>query len=329
MMLSLLELKDHLTFICEKSGLIVKMLVKFVVAFLMLFLINTNIGYNSMINNMLMILGLAVIFACTPDAAGVMLICIVTIAEVYSVAPVLALSVLLVYLIVYFMYVRYDPVQALFILSIPFLYILKIQYVVPVLCGLFLTPVSIVSCAFGIIIYYIYSAIGQAALVYEEAGISDTINIYNTVVDSILNNRFMLFTIVVSAVVILVTYIIRRQKMSHASYIAIFAGIFISIISFLLATAFLDTSDSVINVLIGNVAGIIIAVVAQFFRMTLDYSGTKQVQFEDDEYYYYVKAVPKYSVSAPDKQVKRINAQVNTGNTANLQDAIQKIYDEQ
>ena len=36
----------------------------------------------------------------------------------------------------------------------------------------------------------------------------------------------------------------------------------------------------------------------------------------------------KYTVDG-DEQVKRINAQVNTGNTANLQDAIQRIYDEQ
>ena len=31
------------------------------------------------------------------------------------------------------------------------------------------------------------------------------------------------------------------------------------------------------------------------------------MQFEDDEYYYYVKAVPKIVVSAPEKTVKKIN----------------------
>lgn len=329
MMLKLLEIKRLIKYICEKYGLIVKMFVKFFAACLMMLLINNNIGYNSTLNNMVILVGTAVIFACTPDAAGIMLICLITAIEVYSVTPVLAASVLLVYLIIYFMYARYEPVQIFVILSVPFLYLLKIQYVIPLLCGIFLTPVSIISCIFGILIFYMYSAIGQAALVYEEAGISDTINIYNAVVDLIINNKFMLFTMIVFAIVILLTYIIRRQKLSYASYIAIFAGVLVSVISFLLATAFLDTADTVVNILIGNLAALIIAVIAQFFRMTLDYSGTKLVQFEDDEYYYYVKAVPKYSISAPDKQVKRINAQVNTGNTANLQDAIQRIYDEQ
>ena len=41
---------------------------------------------------------------------------------------------------------------------------------------------------------------------------------------------------------------------------------------------------------------------------SLDYSRVEHVQFEDDEYYYYVKAVPKASVPVEDKQVKQINA---------------------
>ena len=41
----------------------------------------------------------------------------------------------------------------------------------------------------------------------------------------------------------------------------------------------------------------------------MDYTRTEMVQFEDDEYYYYVKAVPKNVLAAPQKKVKRINKQ--------------------
>ena len=41
----------------------------------------------------------------------------------------------------------------------------------------------------------------------------------------------------------------------------------------------------------------------------MDYSRTEKVQYEDDDYYYYVKAVPKYSVAATDVKVKKINTQ--------------------
>ncbi len=44
-----------------------------------------------------------------------------------------------------------------------------------------------------------------------------------------------------------------------------------------------------------------------FFVLAVDYLGTEYIQFEDDDYYYYVKAVPKIKVTASDVQVKRIN----------------------
>lgn len=46
----------------------------------------------------------------------------------------------------------------------------------------------------------------------------------------------------------------------------------------------------------------------QFMRLALNYAGVENLQFEDEEYYYYVRAVPKMNVAAPSKRVKRINA---------------------
>ena len=51
----------------------------------------------------------------------------------------------------------------------------------------------------------------------------------------------------------------------------------------------------------------LIAKVVEFFAFHVDYSRVEKVQFEDDEYYYYVKAVPKITVETPSKTVKRIN----------------------
>ena len=45
----------------------------------------------------------------------------------------------------------------------------------------------------------------------------------------------------------------------------------------------------------------------QFFRMSLDYTGVRKLQFEDDEYFYYVKAVPKLKVAVVDKTVTKID----------------------
>ena len=56
----------------------------------------------------------------------------------------------------------------------------------------------------------------------------------------------------------------------------------------------------------------IIAFVIQFLFMDLDYDRTERVQFEDDDYYYYVKAVPKKMVAVREVTVKHF------GNTASM-----------
>ena len=47
----------------------------------------------------------------------------------------------------------------------------------------------------------------------------------------------------------------------------------------------------------------------------MDYSRTENVQFEDDEYYYYVKAVPKIGVAVPEKQVMHITEAPDDGSS--------------
>ena len=68
----------------------------------------------------------------------------------------------------------------------------------------------------------------------------------------------------------------------------------------------LGMPEKIMWVLIGTAVSIVICLILEFFFYNLDYSRIERVQFEDDEYYYYVKAVPKNTVSVPQKRVKTI-----------------------
>ena len=53
----------------------------------------------------------------------------------------------------------------------------------------------------------------------------------------------------------------------------------------------------------------IAALLLEFCVFAVDYSRTEYAQFEDDEYYYYVKAIPKNVIAEPKKTVKKIVSQ--------------------
>ena len=46
--------------------------------------------------------------------------------------------------------------------------------------------------------------------------------------------------------------------------------------------------------------------------MILDYTAVEHVQFEDDDYYYYVKAVPKIDVAMPTMNVTTFSDEEET-----------------
>ncbi|MBR4795830.1 MAG: hypothetical protein IK050_05260 [Lachnospiraceae bacterium] len=318
MMLKLLELKEIIKRFCDKYRIYLKIVLRFILTFLMLYFINDRIGYNTTFNNMIIMIGISVIGAFAPSPVMVMLVALVTLGQLYSLSLILAIAMLMFYLIIYFMYVRFIPNQVYVVLAIPFLYILKIPYVVPIICGLFFSPVSALSCVFGTLIYYVFEGIIDASVYSDGLNVANTVNFFNMVVDYVKSDMFMVYTMAMFVIVVIMTYIIRKQKIKHSANIAIICAIVFSMITFALATILFNNSGTLLQVLLGVLGSGMIAFVVKFFRMTLDYSGTKNIQFEDDEYYYYVKAVPKLNVTEKDVQVKHIHEQVPTNTMTNI-----------
>ena len=88
---------------------------------------------------------------------------------------------------------------------------------------------------------------------------------------------------------------------------AIGSGAVLNIVLFLTGGLVMEVRISVIGLVLGTAVSFLLAMIVEFFMFSVDYSRTEYTQFEDDEYYYYVKAVPKMSISIPDKKVKKIN----------------------
>ena len=69
----------------------------------------------------------------------------------------------------------------------------------------------------------------------------------------------------------------------------------------------MELESSVVDVIVSVVLSVLVLEVIQFFKNVVDFSRVENLQFEDDEYYYYVKAVPKIKVTEKEFNVKKIN----------------------
>jgi len=111
------------------------------------------------------------------------------------------------------------------------------------------------------------------------------------------------------ALTIMVVYGVKRMSIDYSWTIAIGVGAVVDLIVLLVGSMVLGVSLKIFPLLLGSIVSVILVLALQLTLFSLDYSRTEYVQFEDDEYYYYVKAVPKVTIAVPEKKVKRISPQ--------------------
>ena len=110
------------------------------------------------------------------------------------------------------------------------------------------------------------------------------------------------------AVTAIAVGLIRRLSVSHAWSIAIVSGVVILLTAFFLGMSLYGVSISALPLFLGCTGAGLLAALYQFFVFSVDYTRTEYTQFEDDDYYYYVKAVPKLTVTRPEPKVQRISS---------------------
>ena len=308
-MMGLLVYKEKLKNFYAEHEFYVNPIIKFISAFIALTLIKKNVGYNDLLTMWPVIMGISVIMAFMPWTIIITALTAIMCINIFTLSIELGALVVIILLIMLLLYFRFTPTQGIFVLFVPMAFFLKIPYIVPIIAGLICTPVSIVSVTFGTIVYYMIAVIGKNADAIQNVASEGTnaANL-NTVLKMISVNNQLFLVIAAFIITTLVVYFIRRSSVNNAWIIAIIVGGVADCVIILVGALILNTEYSIIEVILGSVGSILLGCIIQFFVFSVDYSRTELTQFEDDEYIYYVKAVPKALVSESKKSVKKFTS---------------------
>lgn len=307
-MMGLLEVRAQIKNIYQRFQMIIDPVLKFVVGLLVFTQVNSQLGYDERFAKTSIVVLLSLISAVTPLAVLVFLVLALVLVHVLFASKFLALFVLFVFIILYCLFLRFTPRMGLAVVAIPVLAPLNLHYVVPMYLGLTKSPLSILPSICGVFLYHLFAVIKAAAARQVEMTMDDVIQLYTDVVDEIMKNTQMLITIFVFALVIITVYCVRKLSFEYAFEISVLAGMVVNILAFLIADLRFDVSVNVLILILMSILSAAIVLVANFFKRLLDYTAVERVQFEDDDYYYYVKAVPKINISMPKLDVKHINS---------------------
>ena len=308
-MTALLELRENLKKIYSRNEAFILPVIKFLLSFIVLSIINGKMGYMTKLDNMAIVLIVSLLCSFLPAGFMVFFSMVFVLLHMYALSLETAAVGLVVFLLLYLLFLRFTAKEALVVVLTPVLCMMKLPYVMPVAMGLIGTPASCVSVGCGVVVYYLIQTVVTNAPTINSMGAEEATAKLRLLIDGMLGNKAMLVMIAAFTITVIVVYLIRRMSVDHSWTIAMIAGVMIEVLILLVGDLMYDTNLSIVSALLGAVVTVIVCKVIEFFRFCLDYSRTEKVQFEDDEYYYYVKAVPKMTVSAPTNTVKKINTQ--------------------
>ena len=302
----LLELKENFKRFYNKYDIYIVPVAKFIAALVSFLMLNASIGYMDKLNSPIIAVLVSVICAFLPNGFTIVMLSIFMIAHLYAISVEFALIALCVVLLMYLLYFRFTPKLGYLLILTVIMCGFKIPYVIPVAVGLCSSFLAAIPVSFGVIIYYIINTASAYEAAVTNKSLTESMLQVSYLIESLVKDKQMIVLIAALAVTVIVVYIIRRLKIDYAWGYAIGIGSVLQFIILVVCEIVFKTEFNIVLIVIGVILGALAGYICNVMFFAVDFRRTEYVQYEDDEYYYYVKAVPKVGVQMPEKQVKHI-----------------------
>lgn len=303
-------LRENLIQLYKRQEFLLLSVFRFAVSLAVLLLLRAHLGVHistgSALNSSLLNVIIALICSMLPPGFSAGILGLVLLLDLYKLsleAAAVGAAIILVCLLVYF---RFTPRDTMILLLMPVAYALNLHYLVPILAGLLFGPGAAVPVIFGLLFtrYVVLVEGNFSALAAPGGGMSivgeQLITNFRSLVDGTVNDKLMISLAVAFVITVIAVSFIRRLAIVNAWHAAITAGCILELVILLLCDMRLDTGIDLAYVFVGIVFSFVLAQIVRFFVFNVDYLRIENVQFEDEDYYYYVKAIPKVMVYSSD-----------------------------
>lgn len=306
-MTKIFEIKDKVFKFCAEYDTYLKYAYKFIAALLLFCVINNSIGFMEKISTTPVALLLALICCLLPQNITIIMAAVLVLLNLYALSLEVALVAVIIFALLALVYFRFAPQDGMLFILTPVLFKMGIPYILPIGTGLLRKMYSVTAVICGTIAFYFVDGIYQnittlgSTVGGEDVGATAKISV---TVGQLIANKEMFLVVGIFTLSAIMVSVIRRLSVDNAWKIAIISGILVQISGLFAGYLLFNISEKTAGMIIGNIIAMVLGFVLEFLFMDLDYTRTERVQFEDDDYYYFVKAVPKKMVTSSEKTIK-------------------------
>ncbi len=299
MILSILKMRKDLHELYKKHNRMITLVTKGLSA-LLLFLSLNSLYQNHGAVMILLAVGMALICAVLPARYLFAASSLITAVHLWGISWDIALCYVVMVFTAWVFICRIWPDAGIIIAFAPLLFTIKIPFLLSLLVGLFAALSGVGALVFGVVFYFLGTYSSNAAALLSSGAGEDYMLAIQAVIASFAADKE--FVLILGAMIIaaLVVYILCHQSFDYSWYIGTVAGGIAGIVVYLAGAILFETDRTYIIYILTIPVAMCIACLVQFLRCIIDYSGVEYVEFQDDDYYYYVKAVPKVNVIVED-----------------------------
>lgn len=306
----LFEFKEKLKLFYGKYGAYLNPLLKFCLALVVFVNINLMLGFLPFLNNVFVLLIFALLCSILPMSAMVVVGSIMIVGHCYVLGIEVAAFALVLLLMIVMLFLRFAPHDALALVLTPLAFEANVPGAIPVGLGLLSNAGAAISSVCGVVVYYFMKLVQEKAVMLKNGEVTEMAQRLNNLLDGLLQNSLMWIHMIAFVTIVLAVYFIRRMSADYSWSFAVLVGVVLYPVIIVAGSFFMEREISVVLLVASTVLTLILMIVLQFFVFSVDYSRSEFLQFEDDEYYYYVKAVPKIKISEKNRSVKSIQEEV-------------------
>lgn len=302
-MTTLFGIKNKIRDFIRKYEEIIFPILRLIWCYLVFTNVHTMFHYVDLFDRKLVIFLISVLCAVLPDAFMVFAAGAMIGYNCFAVNLEVGLAFSVVFMFMYCVYIRFFPRHAYAIFLVPICYAIGMPYLAPILIIVVTGLRGSVPAAFGVALYYFANTVQDVHVQLATAEDDTKVEILKYFVEHFLKNKEMMMLMLVFALTVVAASIIYKLSFPFSHYAAILSGVVFCVLFTIMVAAIFEKTADTTAAFTGSFVGFLFCLVIETCKGVLDFPHTERVQFEDDEYYYYVKAVPK--LDAPKKKKRR------------------------
>lgn len=307
-MTMMLELKEKLKAAYAKQTIYVDIVLKALLAFICFYWISVAFATDSVFSNVFIMLIAALLCSVLPLRVIPMCSAGFIIGHAFMMGIDAGAVTLVVLLVLLFLFLRFVPDDSLGLILMPIGMYFGMPALVPICFGLRRRPVSLVAVGSGCVTYYMIDSLTRNKDQLATLEQTEYMERLTLLLGGLVSDSGMVVNLLAISAVIVIVYAIRRLGFAHSFTVATLVGAVTYVFFIMLGNAVVETHFNVSMIMIGAMFTVVIALIVQFFFLSVDYSRTETMEFEDDDYYYYVKAVPKqYAYKNRVREIESVN----------------------